>query len=48
MNPDKDWSIVVQVVRHDKWVEGSSLGLNNNAMRALGMKGTGVVKTQFI
>jgi hypothetical protein len=48
MNPNKDWSIVVQIVRHDKWVSDCSLGLSSKAIHALGMEGTGVVKTQFM
>lgn len=48
LNPHKDWSIVVQVVRHDKWVSESSLGINSKAIRALGLEETGAVKTQFI
>ncbi len=48
MNPLKDWSIVVQVVRHDKWVSESSIGINSKAIRALGMEETGAVRTQFI
>lgn len=48
MNPNKDWSIVVQIVKHDKWVIGNALGLNNRAIRALGLEGGGAVKTQFI
>ena len=48
MNPSKDWSIVVQVVQHDKWMSENSLGVNSKAIRALGMEETGSVRTQFI
>lgn len=47
-NPDTDWTVVIKIVDNDKAMDEGSLGVDENTLKALGMKSKKKVKVEVI